>query len=66
MRLNWKLVLVCLEIVLIFMHDKCKFLPNLPLVRKLFWTHPIVLLDDVGLVESCFGPFQHGVSVGAK
>ena len=47
MSLNWKLVLVCLEIVLIFMHDKCKFLPNLPLVRKLFWTHPTGPLGDV-------------------
>jgi hypothetical protein len=30
------------------------------------WTHPIELLGDVGHVESCFGPFEVGVSVHAR
>jgi hypothetical protein len=28
--------------------------------------HPTKFLDDVGLVESCFGPFGDRVSVGAR
>jgi hypothetical protein len=30
--------------------------PNIPYAQKLFWTHPIELLGDVGHDESCFGP----------
>ena len=41
-------------------------LPNVPLARKSFWTHPMELLGDVGHVESYFGPFGEVVSVGAR
>ena len=41
-------------------------MPNVPSAQKSFWTHPIELLGDVGHVESCFGPFGDGVSVGAR
>jgi hypothetical protein len=34
--------------------------------QKSFWTHPMELLGDVGHVESTFGPFGDGVSVGAR
>ena len=26
-------------------------MPNIPLAQKLFWTHPMELLGDLGLVE---------------
>ena len=39
---------------------------NVPYACKLFWTHPIELLGDVGHVESDFVPFGHSVSVGAR
>jgi hypothetical protein len=32
--------------------------PNVPLAQKLFWTHPMELLGDVGHVESHFGPLE--------
>jgi hypothetical protein len=54
------LILVRLEIALILTQDRCTFGPNVPQARKLFWTHPIELLGDVGHVESyfrAFGPF---------
>jgi hypothetical protein len=35
-------------------------------VRKLFWTHPMELLGDMGHVESHFSTFRDGVSVGAR
>ena len=37
-----------------------------PLAWKLFWTHPMELLGNVGHVESRFGPFEDSVSVGAR
>jgi hypothetical protein len=42
------------------------FAPNIPQAQKLFWTHPMELLGDVGHVESRFGPFGNSVSVGAR
>jgi hypothetical protein len=39
--------------------------PNVALAQKLFWTQSMELLGDVGLVESCFGPFEGEVSVDA-
>ena len=43
-----------------------RFVPNVPLAQKSFWTHPVELLGDVGHVESCFGPFGDRGSVGAR
>jgi hypothetical protein len=37
---------------------------NIPHTQKLFWTHPIEHLGDVGHVESHFGPFRDSVSIG--
>ena len=39
---------------------------NVPLARKSFWMHPMVLLGDMGQVEDRFGPFGDSVNVGAK
>jgi hypothetical protein len=40
--------------------------PNVPQASKLFWTHSMELLGDVGHVESSFGPFEDSVSVGTR
>jgi hypothetical protein len=42
------------------------FAPNVPKAYKLFFTHPMELLQDVGHVESRFGLFGDSVSVGAR
>ena len=42
------------------------FAQNVAQAQKLFWTHPMELIGDVGLVESHFGPFGDSVSVGAR
>jgi hypothetical protein len=34
--------------------------------QKLFWTHQIELLVDMGLVESHFSPLGDSASVGAR
>jgi hypothetical protein len=39
---------------------------NVPLAQKLFWTHPMELLGDVGRVESYFGPIGDVVSIAAR
>jgi hypothetical protein len=43
-----------------------RFASNIPQAQKSFWTHPMVLLGDVGHVESRFGPFGDSVNVGAR
>jgi hypothetical protein len=42
-----------------------QFAPNVLQPYKLFWTHPMELLDNVGHVESPFGPFRDSVSFDA-
>jgi hypothetical protein len=58
--------LIRLETVLIFMQDRCTVAPNVPSAQKLFWTHPMELLGDVGLVESHFSPFTDCVCDSAR
>jgi hypothetical protein len=61
------LVSVRLEIVLLLTLDRCMvFALNIPQAQKSFWTLPIEHLDDVGHVESHFGPFRDSVSIGAR
>ena len=62
----WKLVSVCLEIVLILTQDRCTVCVKRTIGLEIFWTHLMELLGDVGLVESCFGPFGDSVSVGGR
>ena len=65
-RLKWKLISVYLEIVLIMTEDRCTVCVEHIISSNFFWTHLIELLCDVGHVESCFGLFGDGVSVGAR
>jgi hypothetical protein len=54
------------KIVLILTQDRHTVAPNVPLARKSFWTHLMVLLSDVGHVESHLGLFGDSVSVDAR
>ena len=51
-KLNWNLVSVRLEIVLILTQDKCMVCAERMITRKSFCTHSMELLGDVGHVES--------------
>jgi hypothetical protein len=63
----WNLISIRLETVLVSMQDRCTvFATNIPQAQKSFWTLPIEHLDDVGHVESHFGPFRDSVSIGAR
>jgi hypothetical protein len=66
MKLKWKLVLVRLEIMPILTQEGAHFALKVPLAQKLFWTHPMKLLGDMGRLESRFGPFGDSVIIGAR
>ena len=51
-KLNWKLILVRLEIVLILTQDRCTVWAECTIGSEIVWTHPMELLGDVGHVES--------------
>ena len=65
-RLKWKLVLVCLEILLIWTQDRWTVCLERTLGSESFRMHLMELLGDVGLVESLFFSFGDSVSVGAR
>jgi hypothetical protein len=60
------LTLVCLEMVLILVQDRCTFGVERTAGSKIVWTHPMELQGDVGHVESRFGLFGDSARVGAR
>jgi hypothetical protein len=60
------LVLVCLETLLVSVQDSCTVCAKRTIGSGIVLAHPMELLGDVGHVESRFGPFRDGVSVGAR
>ena len=54
----WNLVSVRLEPVLVSVQVYAWFAPNVPYAQISFRTHTMVLLGEVGHVESCFGPME--------
>jgi hypothetical protein len=39
---------------------------NVPQAQKLFWKHPMELLDDEAQVEACFSPFGYSANLVAR
>jgi hypothetical protein len=66
MWVMWNVVLVRLETELASVQERCTVCTERSKAQKSFWTHPMELIGYVGHVESCFGPFEDGVSVRAK
>jgi hypothetical protein len=62
----WNLVSVYLVTVLVSVQDWCTVCAKRTTSSEIIWTHMMELLGDVGHVESCFGLFGDGVSVGAR
>ena len=52
MRLKWKLVSVCLEIVLILMQDRCMVCAERTIGSEIILNAPDGILRDMGHVES--------------
>jgi hypothetical protein len=65
-KLKWKLISVCLEIMLILTQDRCTVFAQPTIGSKIVFDAPDGILGDVGHVESCFGPFRDSVSVDAR
>jgi hypothetical protein len=43
-----------------------RFVPNIPQAQKSFWALPMVLLRDVGQVDTHFGPFRDTINLDAR
>jgi hypothetical protein len=65
-RINWKLVLVHLEIVLILTQDMCTVCDERTMGSEIVLDTPDGTPRYGGHVESRFGPFGDVVSVGAR
>jgi hypothetical protein len=65
-RLKWKLGSVRLEIVLLLMQDWCTVCVERTVGSEIDWRQPMLLLGDVGYVESLFDSFRDSVTVGAR
>jgi hypothetical protein len=63
---KWKLVSVCLEMVLVSEQDRCTVCAERTIGSEIILTHPMVLLGDVGQVEARFGPFVDSVNLGTR
>ena len=62
----WKLVFFHLEIVLMLTQDRCMVCAERTIGSGIILDAPDGTPRCVGHVESCFGPFGDGVSVGAR
>jgi len=65
-RLKWKLALICYQIVLILMQDRCMICKKHTICLKINLDAPIELLDDMCHMESCFALFIDIVSFSAR
>jgi hypothetical protein len=63
---KWKLVEVCLEIVLISVQDRCMVCAECTTNMEIILGTPLVLLGDMGQVEAHFGPFRDSVNLSAR
>ena len=66
MRLKWKLVSVCLEIVLVSVQDRCMICTKRTIGSEIIFDAPMVLLGDEAQVEGCLGPFGDSANLGTR
>ena len=62
----WNLLLVCLEIVLVSVQDRCMICTKRTIRSEILLHAPDVTPRDVGLVECHLFLFGDSVSVGAR
>jgi hypothetical protein len=63
---KWKLISVCLEVVLIKAQESYTVYAERTIGSEIFSTHPMVLIGDVGQVEAYFGLFGDRVNLGVR
>ena len=62
----WKLVSVCLEIVLVSVQDRCAVCAKRTIGLDIIFNAPMVLLGDEAQVEARFSLFGDSASVGPR
>jgi hypothetical protein len=65
MYVKWKLVSVCLEIVLVLAQDRCTVCAKHTIDSEIILTHPMVLQGDINQVEAHFNLFGDSVNLDA-
>ena len=66
MRIEWKLVLVGLEIMLILMQDRCMVCAKRTKGLDIVFNAPMVLLGDDAQVEARFSPCGESANLDAR
>jgi hypothetical protein len=66
MRLNWKLVLVHLETVLIFMQDRCTVCAECTIGSEIVLDAPMELLGYEAELEAHFGVFGDSANLDTR
>jgi hypothetical protein len=66
MWVMWNLILDHLEIVLVWVQDRCTVCAECTMSSKIILDTPEEHLGDMGHVESHFNPFGDSVSIGAR
>jgi hypothetical protein len=66
MHVKWKLVSVCLEIVLVSAQDWCTVCAECGTGMETILTHPMVLQGDLVQVKACFASFGDSVHLDAR
>ena len=62
----WNLTCFLTETVLVSVQDRCTVCAKRTISLEIGLDDPVVLLGDVGHVESHLSPFRDSVSVGAR
>ena len=63
---KWKLIFLCLEIVLILAQDMCTVCTECTMGMEIVLVVPDGTLGDVGQGEACFSPFGDSFSLDAR
>ena len=63
---RWRLISVCLEIVLTSTQDRCMVCAKYTIGSEIILDAPLVLRRDVGQVEPLFSPFGDSVNLDAR
>jgi hypothetical protein len=66
MYFKWKLVSACLEIVSVSAQDGCMVCAKRTIGLEIILGAPMVLLHDIGQVETRFDPFGDSVNLYAR
>jgi hypothetical protein len=66
MYVKWKLVSLCLEIVLVSTQDRCTVCTECTVGLEIIFGTPEVLLGDVGQVKAHFIQFGDSINLSAR